>query len=239
MTRSRIRLFGVVATVFGVLAISAGAAQASLFNWVVLNSSGIAVLDLKASLKGTVENEKMSLLTHLLGLSIEIRCAAGELVGLKLEAEGKLTNGGKVVFTGCESFDTAKGTLLANCRPKTTGTEFGTIETKATKGELVLHNGELLIKVEPKEGTGFITFVFEEGCSFGESVTLNGVLFLKDCKLELDKHLVTHLLEQGPLTELWVGAKNEEHLLTSIDGTAFVELSGEHLGLKWAGEHNP
>ena len=43
-----------------------------------------------------------------------------------------------------------------------------------------------------------------------------------------------HLFTQGPLTELWLISKTEEHKVT-LDGSGMLELAGEHKGLTWSG----
>src|SRR4051794_7719385 len=103
MTRSKPALIGLCAVVLGVMAFAAGAAQAEVgAKWLILNSLGQVKTgsELPALLEGEIENKTASLLAKVLGISIQILCTAETLVGVKLEGEGSLTNGGKVKYTG-------------------------------------------------------------------------------------------------------------------------------------------
>jgi hypothetical protein len=112
------------------------------------------------------------------------------------------------------------------------------IESNELKGALLLHEGVLVAKIEPKVGETLATILTEE-CTMPETNPLRGKLFVKDCLGEAEVHKVKHLIEElKALSELWVGAKNEEHLLTWIEGSAWVKLGGAHSGLAWAGIHN-
>ena len=247
MLRSKLGLVGACVMVLGVMAVWASAAQAHLFEWLILNSAKTASSELKAFVVGEKDTEHLTLLTKLSGLHIFITCTNFNLVGVYLELGGTLTTGGKVTFTGCEAYE---GSLLGtklNCNVHSPGTAVGTVTTNAGKGGLVLHTlagggTELLTKIEPEVGTTFAT-ILTEGCSLPEENPVNGVLYIKDCEKKGEVHAVKHLIEQGALTSLWLGKDTAEHLETSIIGSAWVKLGDDtkginHTGLEWAGKHN-
>jgi hypothetical protein len=224
------------------LAMLPGVAQASLFTWIVLDSGGTALESLKAELGTEVDSKDLTLLTHISGLTVAITCTGSKLIGINLEAEGKLTEGGRARFEGCEAY--GKGSLeeALKCKISSAGTGTGIVETGQLKGELLLHElagggTELLTKVEPKEGTT-LAVLLTEGCVLPEANSLHGKLFVKNSESKGEAHAIKHLVEQGPLTSLWVGEDSKEHLETSIDGSMWVVLSGAHKGLSWAGKHN-
>ncbi len=240
MIRSRLGLLGICAMVLGLMAFSAGSAQAA--KWLIGTKTGE---ELKAELQGEIENADAALLSKILGIKVRILCTAGTLVGVSLEGAGKLTTGGKVQFTGCKTFLTPSGKAEEenkSCEPRTIGTALGTVETNKGKGQLVLHEATAgLTVVEPETGTAFATLEMSSTCPIGERIPVNGKLFLKDCTTAvcefsgLETLKATHLIAQGPLTQLWVLNKNAEHLETSIDGSARIWLAGVHLGMSWSG----
>jgi len=242
MLRSKLSLLGVCAIVFGVMALSASSAQASLFTWLYLLGSGetkeVSGTE-KLVLEGKIDTPHITLLTHEVGIKFGVSCTNFELVGINLETEGKLTPGGKVKFTGCEAY--GKGVLEEplGCKVHSSGQPVGTVLTGEGKGELLLHTiepgvTELVTKLEPKVGEIFATFL-TEGCVIPESNPVKGKLFLKDCELHAEVHQIKHLIVQGPLTSMWVGSDTAEHLETSIDGSGLISMG---LGLSWAGKHN-
>ena len=240
MTRSRLGLMGLCAVIFGVMAMSTASAQA--FSWLVLNAAGTVATEVKKEgetvnllvpLAGKKDSEHLTLLAETLGVPINITCTSFTLVGVNLEPLGKLSNG-KVKFEGCEAYKKAPLTEPLGCHVHTgTGPE-KVIETTEGKGELVLHEGNVVLtKIEPV-GTEFVK-ILTSGCSLPESNKISGVLYLKDCLGKALTHEVEHLVEQGPLTSLVYGAHSVEHLKTSLDGSGWIKLSGEpHTGLKWA-----
>jgi hypothetical protein len=237
MTRTKLGVLGLCAMVLGMMAISASSAQAAL-TWLILNKAGTAV-ELKALLEGKNDTADITLLTKEVGIKFAVTCTGFTLGGINLEAAGKLTSGGKIKFTGCEIY--GKGILEEplGCHLHSAGQVNGTVLTGEGKGELVLHElaskaKEVLTKLEPVAGsTGtFATFQTSE-CVIPESNPVHGVIFLKDCEGKATTHLKEHLLAQGPLTSMWLGADNAEHLETSIDGSIWIFLGGEHTGLLW------
>ncbi len=237
MIRSNLRLkaLGLCAMVFGLMAFSASAAQATVgANWMV---NGVNLTD--ALLPGVditqIENGSAALLTKIAGTAVHFLCTGAKIIGAKLELNGSVTNGGKVRFTGCITLlGGLSGSPSVVCEPKSAGQPGGTIETNAGKGLLVLHEGEGLTLIEPSVAGGpFATLLFGEECSLPEEVKVFGKLYLKDCK-NIKNEEPTHLIEQGPLTHLWVISLTAEHA-ANIDGSAIVELTGEHKGKNWNG----
>jgi hypothetical protein len=240
MNRSRLSLLGLCAVIFGVMAMSTSSAQAAL-SWLVLNSAGTEAKELKALVEGKNETLWLSLLEHVIGLRIELVCMKFTLAGINLEAGGTLTTGGKVRFEECEVWSLkANGELetLLECKPHSSGLPAGTIDTNKGKGALVLHElagggKEVLIKIEPEVGTTFAT-ILTEGCALPEANSINGVIYLKDGEGKATVHALEHLIEQGPLTSLFIGKDTAEHLESAIDGSLWLFVSGAHVGLKWA-----
>jgi hypothetical protein len=244
MIRTKLGLLSLCTVVLGVMAMLAGTAQASLFKWLVLNAAKTTATELLALAVGETDSADLTLLTKLLGKKFAITCTNFELAKVHLSTLGTLSEGGKVKFTGCEAY--GKGTLeeALGCKVHSAGRPAGTIETNETKGALLLHEGVLVTKIEPKTGETFATFLTEE-CVWPESNPIRGTLFLKDCLGEAEVHKVKHLFEdQKTLTKMWLGSHTAEHLETSLDGSIWVKLgnsvsTGEHTGLEWAGIHNP
>ena len=247
MLRSKLGLIGLCAMVLGVMALSASAAQAHLFEWLILNSTKTASSELKAPLVAEKDSEHITLLTKISGTMISITCTNLALVGVNLELGGTLTEGGQVLFENCEAYaGGALGTALeCEIHSPETAPGSGDILTLPGKGGLVLHTlagggTELLTKLEPLAGpTGAFAHIEALECALPEVNEVHGVLYIKDCELKAEVHAVKHLIEQGALTSLWVGADTAEHLETSIIGSAWVKLGGAtHTGLEWAGKHN-
>jgi len=86
--------------------------------------------------------------------------------------------------------------------------------------------------LEPSEGTFFMTLETGEECAIGEKIPILGKLYIKDCENRFEKHQVIHLIEEGPLSEMWVISKTAEHKV-KLDGSALVSLTGAHAGLAW------
>ena len=243
MTRSKLGSLGLCAVVLGMMAISVASAQA-VDDWLVLNAPGTVatlieepggVLNLKVETTAEIEPSKLTLLTKLVGLKISVACTALTTSGFFLKGEGKLSEGGKVKFTGC----TVEGG--GKCTVKSPGAATGTIETEELKGEIVLHElpgfvKDVFLKLLSKLfGGGLVPFRFEgDECVLPESAKITGSLFLRDCEGFATTHKVRHLLVQSPLTELSVGADTAEHLETSIDGSIWVKLIGSHAGDAWS-----
>jgi hypothetical protein len=179
-----------------------------------------------------VENKTVTLLSKVLGSLFHILCTGVTFESAVLKAEGSSL--GKIRFSGC--VEIIGGTIQAACEPHT-GTEKGIILTKLLKDLIVLHEGaEGYDRLEPEEGTTFVTVESSAECSVGEKVPVIGKFTFKDCKLEGRVLKVDHLAEEfAPLTELWVISKTAEHV-AHIDGSVILALTGTHAGLLWAGD---
>jgi hypothetical protein len=234
MIRSKLGLLGLCAMVLGVMAISASGAQAA-GSWLVGSTEITNTSSLSAELTGEIDTPEPKLLTHLLGLTVTVTCKEFTTSGIALKGEGKLSEGGKVVFKKCTVVAKDKnGNPSGNCTVKTAGEPTETIASEEGKGELVLHEGGVVLtKIEPK-GEAFATIRFEGAeCLLPTSNKVTGVLYVKDCENKAETFAVKHLIEQGPLTSLSVGSDTEEHLLTTIDGSAWVKLTGGDSGQEW------
>jgi hypothetical protein len=244
MIRAKLHLgaFGLCALTLGLTALTATPVEAETgAKWSVVNAKGELVEVKSGGLLPSIRLVEVeageSMLTKIAGSTIAKKCTGYELLGAKLEAEGKVANGVKVRGTGCSFI--VNGKISKPCEPHSPGQEKGILESTAARGLLVLHklaSGTLdsLIRIEPVEGETFMFIETGPECAIGEKVPLIGKLTLKDSQNELTTEKTTHLIEQGPLSEVWLLNKTPEHLVT-FDGTAFGELSGEHKGLKFSG----
>jgi hypothetical protein len=231
MTYSSLKLLGLCVILLGVMAFAADATHAeSGAKWLI---EGVDAASLPASIDAEIEYSSGSLLTEILGIAVEILCTEGKLVGMKLEGEGKVTNGGKAKFFGC-SVD-LEGSPSA-CTPHSIGAPVATIETNNLKGLLALVlAGVASTVVVAKEGTTLANIDMGEECPVGENVPVRGTLALADSGLATQS--VNHLVvENASHSDLWVLSKTAEHKAT-LDGSAWIFLQGgEHLALKWSGD---
>ena len=241
MIRTRLGLLGLCAMIFGVMAVSAGSAQASLYQWLILDESGTTATELKAPVEGETDSEHLTLVTHELSRTFWITCTNFKVEGVNLEAEGQLTTGGRVTFTGCEAYGSGPLTepLGCNVNSPTTAPGSGTVISEKGKGGLGLHEGTLVTTIEPEAAGGSFADVETEECIMPEHNKVSGKLVIEDCEGKAEEHALKHLIEEeGALTELWIGKKTAEHLETFIEGSAWVFLVGSHEGLAWDGMHN-
>jgi len=234
MMRSKLGVLSLCIFILGsIMAFSAASAHAA-FAWLVLDSSGFFSSELKALLIGETDSKDLTLLTKLLGKKFAITCTSFALINMNLEVGAKLTAGGKAIFKGCEAY--GKGSLeeALGCNVKTIANDWGTIESRELKGELVLHEfpKEVLVKIQSINTT--LATILTENCVLPEANPIWGTIYLKDGFGSATTHSFSHLIEQGPLTSIYVGVDSAEHLETSLDGTAWVRLGGSHSGLKWA-----
>ncbi len=245
MRKSKLGLIGLCAMVFGVMAFAASAQAEVGSNFLILEANGTlrtgAVLH--AAVDGALESNMGSLLTKIAGVSVEFLCTGAKLVGITLQANGT-TSSGDVKFTGCTT--KLNGVVSPPCEPKDKEGGVGVILTKKGHGLIVLHTLEggakdELVLISPDEVEGKVSEIFatiELGaeCSIGTKVNVIGPhLLLKDCEGHFLIHQAIHLVEEGPLTELWTISKTAEHKAT-LDGSATIFLTGIHEGLKWAGD---
>jgi hypothetical protein len=245
----RMKPMALFAVVVGMMAIYANSAQGATLSWLILNGAGTTATELKAFLVGEpgVTSPDVTLDGEVSNLKIAVTCVGFSLSGLYLEANGKLTEGGKAVFTSCEVFKEAPLTNKYNCTVKTAGQAAGTIVTNELKGELILIEGvtQLLARIEPKAGPSstFATLRFEGGaCSLPELNQLHGTIFIEDATGSATTFSEKHLLEAyGPQTKLYIGSDNATQLeKTKLLGFVWVKLGNDgagnsHTGLKWSG----
>ncbi len=234
MTRTRLMLLGLCAALFGLMAFSASGAQAAKWLILMFNGEVLTGEQLKAEVGGQVETTPI-LHTEILKIKFLVTCTGFTTIGIFLEGAGKMTEGGKVKFTGCTA--ETNGELNANCNLSSGGEPVGTILTNGVKGQLVLSEGVGLTKIEPSTAGGpFATLKMSALCPVGTSLPINGVIYLKDCEGKLETHLVKHLLEVAkPPTEVWVtNNNNAEHKVTLL-GSGWYFLTGAHAGLAWGG----
>jgi len=239
MTRSRFGLLGLCAVLFGVMAFGAGAAQAEtgaqwLFAEKAPNSGLVAFLE--ASLGFEADTTKV-LHSKILGIAVLFECTQIAASGATLKANGSIGTGAKIKFSGC--ITKLNGATSSACEPNAGGTEKGVINTNAVHGLIVLHalgggTKDELIQILPDSGETFVTTEMSKECAIGTKVPVIGRLYLKDCENAFLVHKVKHLLEVGPLTEIWLISKTAEHL-TTILGSEWAFLTGAHEGLKFSG----
>jgi hypothetical protein len=183
----------------------------------------------------TLENSHGVLLGHALGKELNILCTSMRLEETRFRLEGSSV--AKMRFAGCR-ITTNGGEVLPACEPRNIiggVEERGVILTNLLDDLIILHEGpESYDRFEPAEGARLVSVLTTISCGFGESIPVLGRLIVKDSQLEGRVEKTTHLVEEGPLTQLWVISKTEEHL-AHLDGTAEVFLTGEHAGLKWSG----
>jgi hypothetical protein len=208
--------------------------EAGKASWLVGGPEGSGELleEFTAALAGKVKGAEVALITHMVGLEVKVACTAGELIGMSLEAKGKLNAGGKAKFSGCKLTNAESGKAIEECVAKSTGEAPGTIVTGALEGELQKSG---LVEVEPKEGAVLATLATGEECLLDDEIALSGVVYLKDGEGKLETLQAEHRAEEGTGTELWVGKATAEHLETSLEGGLLVSLAGEYAGLQWSG----
>jgi len=244
MTRSRLVLLGFCAAMLGAFAFSATSAMAAK-EWLLAKLNGEKV-ELITFLPATVELKAETtgiLHSKIIGKEVLFECSTLQAVNAKLLAGGNIGEKAgtvaksQVKFSGC--ITKIGGVTTASCEPRN-GTEKGVILTNQGHGTIVLHElaggtKDELTQILPDTGETFATIFLGELCSIGEEVPVIGKAFLKDCKNAFLSHLLEHLVEVGPLTELWVISKTEEHKATIL-GSAFAFLGGEHKGLHFSGD---
>lgn len=183
--------------------------------------------------------KRVALSSEILKIKYEVWCSGVELKNLSLIGEGRLSEAGKVKFTGCET--KLNGLVASECAPKSAGAPTGTIETNLVNVELRLHTltdgvKDEYIRVTPPTGSNFVTIEMSASCPIGTKVPVLGALSLKDAAL--GTHLVEHLVEPGFQTEtlekFYVISNTAEHA-ASVKGSVKVALTSKHEGLKWAG----
>lgn len=209
-----IRILGVCALVLALWGVVASGAQGAA-SWLVLEGANIVE-------KGEVTLEKDTttvLHSKISGVSILLECPSIAFINAKLGAVGTIASGAKIKFSGC--IVKLNGAVSAACEPNNGGTEKGVLVTKGLHFALALHilkneKGEEigkdeLLQVLPDEGETFWTTEMSKLCAIGTKVPVIGRLYFKDCENTFLVHNERHLLEEAPLSELFVISKTEEH----------------------------
>ncbi len=165
------------------------------------------------------------------GATEEYKCSKLELIGFTLLTEGSST--GKIRFTGCKIF--YNGVQLG-CPPEVKK-EREVIETSQLNALLVLHKlkeggTDPLVRIEPSEkGKWLAEINISEECTFGNGA-IGGVVYLKDHNGALATEALTHLFEEGPLTQAYYV---EEAHPAKLEGKVVLSLGGEHTNFNWSG----
>lgn len=232
---------GLCATVLGLVVVfSASSVQAEEgANWMVNGKNVTGALLPSVSIVKVV-TEDMALLTELFGKKVTLLCKGAEFIGARLEEKGKVggaAGSNTTQFSGCQTY--ISGVLTASCEPHT-GEKKGTFTSNPLKGLLVLHKlasgeNDTLIRFEPVTGSVFATVELGEECSIGETCAISGVSTVREVGggTNFATEALTHTVEQGPLSELWVGTNTPEHKAV-VEGSASLSLGGAHEGLKWS-----
>jgi hypothetical protein len=225
----RLKLLGLSAMLLGLMAFASGAQGAA---WMVGANDVISTLLPQLQVKEieelkllpTDQGKHLVLLVKIGGAEVKILCTGEELIGVKLETGGKLTEGGKEKFTGCEVF--LNGTLSAVCAPKSSGQPNGTVVLEEIKGQLGLFSGgKKLVQIQPKTGENFAVMKFSGECSLPESVPVKGTLFIKDC-IDIEASTLDHLIEvDNTASHIFVISDTAEHKI-ELHGSKIVSLVG-------------
>jgi len=240
MTGSRFRLkaLGLCALVVGLMALSAGSAQATVGSSWFLGGAGLSE-PLKPEAQATLESNMGSLLTTLGGKGIHILCTAMKLIGMVIFNPGGGALG-KADFSGCEFLElvTPGGATKKNafCTPSAEGVS-GLIITNYIKGLIELHEPsagvkEGFVKFSPDTGTISATIHLGEECAFGENLKIGGTIGVRDCNQEFTVEKTPHLFE--PVLQSLV--VNEGTTAATLDGSANVRLTGIPHEKLWSGK---
>jgi hypothetical protein len=250
MLRSRLGLKALI--LFGILAslsaFSAAGAQATPgAHWWLVKPTDGKLVELNATAAITSDTPTVLLLTKIAGVTVVLHCTTVASTGVLLEKEGSVSksNGGfDLKFGGCVTL--LNGSPSSACEPSNEGKEKGVILTKQLHGLIVLHElaggaKDHLVQILPVaekvlgEDKPFATIEMGAECAIGTKVNIIGELFLKECSPQtLLEHLEKHLLEEGPLTKLFVISLTAEHA-AKLDGSVWALLTGEHKDWKFSG----
>lgn len=238
-TKLGIKVLGLCALVFALMGIASSGAQGAA-SWLVLEPTGGTVTE---GVGGEViletDSPTLVLHSHLSGnKAFLVTCTGITAVGIKLAAAGTIANGSKIKFSGCKT--EVEGVLLGACEPTNAGTEKGVILTKGGHAALVLHElsptskDELGLILPDEVGGPFAVIEMSKECSIGTKVPVGGKFVVKDCKNLLLTHSEKHLIEEGPLTHLWVISDTVEHA-ASILGSVWVKVKTGGVFREFAG----
>jgi hypothetical protein len=236
--------------VFGLMAFSASAQASAGAKWLVLESAGVLwseakVNEGKASILG--EAETLGILhTKIAGVAVLFECNNLATEKAVLLANGSIgesagnVKGSKIRFTEC--ITKLNGATFNVCEPNAEGKNKGVIRTNSLHGLLVLHEltggvKDDIVQVLPDTGETLATIEMSELCPIGEKVPVIGKATLKDCENLALTHLLLHLMQVGPLTELWTISKTAEHVATIL-GSGWAFLGGAGAGKLFSGDPN-
>jgi hypothetical protein len=242
MNRTKLGLLGLCAVALGLLAFSAAAQATTGSKWLILNGKG----ELKegSTLHAALQFKKdttMVMHTEILKIKVLFLCTEIKAVNALLQKDGTVAKefnaegkpvGSKVLFSGCTT--DLNGAASPECTPSDPEDGKGFVVTKLGHALATLHEGKDIVIVLPDSGTTFGTIVLPAGCPIGTSIPVIGQLALQDCENLALTHLVEHLFEGfDPLTKLFSISETAEHA-TTILGSAWAFLTGEHVGLKFS-----
>ena len=249
MIRTRLGLLGLCAMLFGLMAFGTGGAQAEVgAKWLILTSGGVLKTgaELHASVNLEIDSPTLILHSEILHIKVLFLCTEIKLDEAKLLKDGTIgkeegvPSGSKVLTGGCTA--DLNGEPAAECTPEDPTAGKGKISSQPSHALIVLHEltggiKDDLIELIPDTGLGttFATIHLPAACPIGTSVPILGKAFLKDCENLALTHVVKHLVEEGPLGELFTISKTAEHAAKLL-GSAWAFLTGEHLGLQWSGD---
>jgi len=185
--------------------------------------------------------------TNIGGNAVLWECKKGELVGVTLETEGKV-KGGHAKFSEC--ITKINGVENKACEPNDGGVNPGVILTNPFDGLIVLHTTasgekqdivEILSLVEEivagVKQEVLARIKMSAVCPIGTNIPIIGKLTIIDVTngvtngSEILKEQLTHLIQTGPLTELWALSKTAEHVATIL-GKGKVNLVSDK---NWSG----
>jgi hypothetical protein len=220
--------------VFGLMAFSTSA-QASgqwLFAEKAPNSGLVAFLE--ASL-GLEAETTIVVHTKIAGISVLYLCPIAETLNFRLKANGSIGSGALIDFLFCLTH--LNGVISKACEP-IGGGKAGVIKTTELHGLIELHEltggvKDDVVRLLPDSGETVAIIEMSAECAIGTKVPLIGKVVLKDCENLALTHLVKHLVEIGPLTEIWAISKTAEHVATIL-GSMWAFLTGAHEGLKFS-----
>ena len=249
MTRTRLGLLGLCAMLFGLMALGTSGAQAEVgAKWLILTSGGVLKTGAELHAKVNLEIDSPTLILHseILHIKVLFLCTEVKVDEAKLLKDGTIgkeegvPSGSQVLFGGCTT--DLNGSPASECTPEDPTAGVGKISTQRLHALLVLHEltggvKDDLIELIPDTGLGttYVTMHLPAACPIGTSVPVIGKLFLKDCENKALEHLVKHLVEEGPLSELFTISKTAEHAAKLL-GSSWAFLEGEHAGLRWSGD---
>jgi hypothetical protein len=237
MIHPRLRVFGICAVALTAMAFSATAAPAETgAQWLLARTFGAeSVPFLEAKVGLATETGTSWVLHSIFGLSLLFECSQLQFVNARLKENGGIGTGAQIKFSSCTT--KINGSSAPECRPKTEGEE-GVIKTHPLHGLIELHKSgavEEILRLTPDTGETFVTFETMKGCVIASKFTMFGKLTFRDGENHLLWYMLEHLLEVGPLTELWMFKKSDEQKV-SILGSAWAFLTGEHEGLWFRGD---